>query len=97
FMEVMKIVKHGAKISIIAVYNNEIPLSLAQIMSKELHILGSSGYTNEDIKAVVDYINNDKTKIGITVSKVYKLDDIQEAFNIAIQAKDVIKVIIDLE
>lgn len=96
-MEVLSLVKSNARIVIIAVYKAEIPVSLAQVMSKELVITGSSGYTHEDISAVVGYINNNQTKIGTTVSKVYKLDNIQEAFNTAIAAKNVIKVIVDME
>ncbi|GAA0886534.1 zinc-binding dehydrogenase [Sphingobacterium siyangense subsp. cladoniae] len=97
FIEIMKWVKHGARISLIAVYKTQVPLNLSQVMSKEVVILGSSGYTHEDIKAVVGYINNNETKIGNTVSKVYRLDNIQEAFQVAIEAKKVIKVIIDME
>lgn len=97
FDEVIKIVKPGARISIIAVYKSEVPVSLGQVMSKEVNIIGSSGYTDEDIRAVVGYINENKTKITSTISKVYKLDNIEEAFKAAIEGKDVIKVLIDLE
>ncbi|MDQ0877491.1 2-desacetyl-2-hydroxyethyl bacteriochlorophyllide A dehydrogenase [Paenibacillus sp. V4I3] len=96
FENVMKIVKSQAKISIIAVYKNDVPVSLAQIMSKELFIQGASGYTHEDITKVIDHLTNKKTNIGNIVTQVYKLDDIQEAFNVAIEAKGAIKVVVDL-
>lgn len=96
FENVMKMVKSQAKISIIAVYKNEAPVSLAQIMSKELHIQGASGYTHEDITKVIDHLTNKKTNIENIVTQVYKQDDIQEAFNVAIEAKGAIKVVIDL-
>ncbi len=96
FTEVMKIIKPNAVISIIALYKNNVPVSLLQIMSKEVRIIGSSGYTGEDFKAVAGYINENKTKIGNTVSKIYKLDNIQDAFKTAIKGHEVIKVVIDL-
>lgn len=96
FEEVLKLVKHQARISVVAVYKNEVPISLAQVMSKELVIQGSSGYTSNDIKQVAGYINEQKTNIGTIVSKIYKLDQIEQAFETAIAAKDVIKVSIDL-
>lgn len=96
FENVMKIVKPRAKISIIAVYKNEVPVSLAQIMSKELQIQGASGYTHEDITKVVDHLTNKKTNIANIVTQVYKMDDIQDAFNVAIEAKGAIKVVVDL-
>lgn len=96
FENVMKIVKTHARISIIAVYKNEVPVSLAQIMSKELHIQGASGYTHEDISKVVDHLKNNKSNIANIVTQVYKQDDIQVAFKVAIEAKGAIKVVVDL-
>lgn len=96
FNEVSQLMKQGAKLSVIAVYKNEAAVSLSQIMSKELHIQGCSGYTTADIKRAASYINNKKTNIGSIVSRVYKLNDIREAFTTAIAGKNVIKVLIDL-
>jgi 2-desacetyl-2-hydroxyethyl bacteriochlorophyllide A dehydrogenase len=96
FKQVMDIVKPQARIAIIAVYKNEVPVSLAQIMSKEVQIIGASGYTHEDIVKVIDHINKRKTPITTMVTHVYKLEDIQEAFNKAIDAKETVKVLVDL-
>ncbi|KOS68670.1 zinc-dependent dehydrogenase [Lysinibacillus contaminans] len=96
FEQVMKIVKPNARIAIIAVYKNEVPVSLSQVMSKEVKIIGASGYTNDDILKVIDHINQKKTNISTMVTHTYKLDDIQEAFDTAIAAKETIKVIVDL-
>ncbi|MFJ7736196.1 zinc-binding dehydrogenase [Lysinibacillus sp. NPDC097287] len=96
FEQVMKIVKPNARIAIIAVYKNEVPVSLSQVMSKEVKIIGASGYTNEDILKVIDHINQKKTNVSTMVTHTYKLDDIQKAFDTAIAAKETIKVIVDL-
>lgn len=97
FMEVMKMIKQNARISVIAVYRTQIPINLAQLMSREVTLVGSSGYEQEDLVAVMDYINNKRTKIRAIVSRVYRLDNINEAFRTAINGKNVIKVIIDME
>lgn len=94
--EVMSIVKPFARIAIIAVYKSELPFSLAQVMSKELTIVGASGYTTEDILKVIDHLNNKKTPIANIVTDVFGIDDIQGAFNKAIAMKDTIKVVVDL-
>lgn len=96
FEQVMQIVKPQARIAIIAVYKNEVPLSLAQVMSKEVNIVGASGYTHEDIVKVIEHINDKKTNISTMVTQTYKLEDIQAAFDKAIAAKETIKVIVDL-
>ena len=97
FDQVMKIVKPQARISIIAVYKSDVPVSLAQVMSKEVQIKGASGYTHEDITKVVDHLHKRKDLLSTLVTQVYKLDDIQEAFDQAIEAKETVKVIVDLE
>lgn len=94
--EVMRIVKPFARIAIIAVYKEDVPFSLLQVMSKELTIVGASGYTNEDILKVIDHINNKKTPISNIVTHVFGLDELQTAFETAIAAKDTVKVVNDL-
>lgn len=95
--QVMKNIKPQTRVSIIAVYKNDVPFSLAQVMSKEAQIKGASGYTHEDIAKVVGHLNNHKNNnISSIVTQVYKLDDIQQAFNKAIDAKETVKVVIDL-
>ncbi len=37
-------------------------MSLAQVMSKEVKIIGASGYTHDDILKVINHINDKKAK-----------------------------------
>lgn len=96
FEQVMEIVQPHARIAIIAVYREKIPVSLAQVMSKEVQIIGASGFTHEDITKVIAHINEKKTPIASMVTQVYPLENIQEAFDKAIEAEETIKVLIDL-
>lgn len=96
FEQVMNIVKPNARIAIIAVYKSEVPVSLSQVMSKEVNIIGASGYTHDDIVKVIDHINNKKTAISSMVTHSFKLDDLQAAFDQAIAAKETIKVIVNV-
>ncbi|WP_307470339.1 hypothetical protein [Paenibacillus harenae] len=61
-----------------------------------MQIKGSSGYTDEDISKVVEHLNNHHNKLSTLITQVYKLDDIQAAFDKAIEAKGTIKVVVDL-
>ena len=49
------------------------------------------GYTHEDIVKVVAHINAKKTPIATMVTQVYKLDELQQAFDKAIEANETIK------
>lgn len=96
FQQVMEIAKPNARYAVIAVYKNEVPVSLVQVMSKEIQIHGASGYSTADILRVIDHLNKKKTPIATMITQVYKLSDIQQAFDTAIEAKDSIKVLVDL-
>lgn len=96
FKQVMSITKPNARIAVIAVYKDDVPVSLVQVMSNEIQIIGASGYTTEDILKVIDHLNNKKTPISTIVTQVYPLSELQTAFDVAIAAKDSIKVIVDV-
>lgn len=96
FGQVMNIVKPHVRIAIIAVYKEDVPVSLSQVMSKEVQIIGASAYTNEDILRVINHLNNKKTPIATIVTQVYPLSEVQTAFDTAIAAKDAIKVLVDV-
>ena len=85
----------GARIAVIAVYKDDVPVSLAQVMSNEVQIIGASGYTSEDILKVIDHLNN-KKPIATIVTQVYPLSELQTAFDVAFAAKDSMKVIVDV-
>lgn len=40
------------------------------VVSKEVQIVGASGYTNEAILKVIHHLNNKKTNIAIMVTQV---------------------------
>ncbi|MDO3412625.1 zinc-binding dehydrogenase [Saccharibacillus sp. CPCC 101409] len=96
FDDVMRIVKPQARVSIIAVYKQDVPVSLGQIMSKEVQIRGASGYTHEDFARVVGHLSSRHASLAGLVTQVYKLDEIGAAFDKAIGAQGTVKVLIDL-
>lgn len=94
--QVMSMTKPNARIAVVAVYKDDVPVSLVQVMSNEIQIIGASGYTTEDILRVIDHLNNKKTPISTIVTQVYPLSELQNAFDTAIAAKESIKVIVDV-
>ncbi|OCA80755.1 zinc-binding dehydrogenase [Pradoshia sp. D12] len=96
FEQAFKMAKPDARFAIVAVYKQDVPVSFSDIMSKEVKIIGASGYTHEDIVRVVDHIEKKKTPIATMVTQVYKLDDLSKAFDTAIAANETIKVVVDL-
>ncbi|GEO27830.1 threonine dehydrogenase [Alicyclobacillus acidoterrestris] len=96
FERVLDIVKPHARIAVVAVYKQAIPVGLAQVMSKEVQIIGASGYTTEDILRAVEHLSNPQTKLDTLITHVFKLDEVQQAFEVAIDARETVKVLIEL-
>ena len=96
FQEVFQMAKPNARLAIVAVYKQPVPVSFAEVMSKEVKIIGASGYSHEDILRVVDHIEKKKTHIATIVTHRYTIDELPQAFEKAISAKETIKVVVDL-
>lgn len=94
--QVLDTARTGSVISVIAVYKNAVPVDMAKIMSKEITILGSSGYESHDIEQVVGYLNSGTVNLENAVTHVFKLEDIELAFQTAISGKGTVKVLVDL-
>lgn len=69
----MKIVKPKARIAISAVYKQKVPVSLVQIMSKEVQIIGASNYTHEVFAKVVEHLNLKEAAISTIVTMYINL------------------------
>jgi Threonine dehydrogenase and related Zn-dependent dehydrogenases len=96
FLQAFQLAKPNARFAIIAVYKQPVPISFADVMSREVKIIGASGYSHEDIAKVVDHIEKKKTPIATIVTHRYSLDELPGAFETAIAAKETIKVVVDL-
>lgn len=94
--QVVSLTKPFARLAIIAVYKEEVPVNLTTVMSNELQIIGASGYTTDDFLRVIAHLNDKKTPISTIVTQVYPLSELQQAFDTAIAATDSIKVIVDV-
>ena len=66
-------------------------------MAKELTILGSRGYTAQDIKEVIESLRSQENHLDKIITDVYPIEKVQEAFNKAIDAENTIKVVLAYE
>jgi L-iditol 2-dehydrogenase len=89
--------KQGARLSCVALQKKEIPINFMQVMSTECNIMGSRGYTKEDILEVIDNLANKKSNVTKIITHKFALDDGPKAFEIASDPSLAIKVVLDLE
>lgn len=89
--------KQGARLVIVALYHNNIEINPYEIVASEMNVIGSFAYQTEDIKEVISCLEAESTPIEKIVTHHFPLDKINEAFDVAKNAPDALKVIIDHE
>jgi len=89
--------KPGAKLSCVGMHKKEVSVSFAQIMSKQSIIMGSRGYSNEDILEVIHNLASKNSKVTKIITHKFKLDEASKAFETAANPSLAIKVVINLE
>ncbi|NLL37446.1 MAG: zinc-binding dehydrogenase [Fretibacterium sp.] len=63
--EAMGTVKPGGKVVLVGMHNLEIPVNGADLILREVQLMGSHGGTSEDIADVIQLISEGKLKIGV--------------------------------
>jgi L-iditol 2-dehydrogenase len=89
--------KPGAKLSCVGMHKKELMLDFSIIMSKHNIILGSRGYTMEDIREVIHNLAGKKSSVYKIITHIFRMEEGTEAFLTASDPSQAIKVILDLE
>ncbi len=95
--EFMNNARPGTKLVIIANHTKPVTITPMWFMGKELTILGSAGYSPDDINTAIETLNDENCKLDNIILQTYALDDLKQAFETAADTTASIKVVIDLE
>jgi threonine dehydrogenase-like Zn-dependent dehydrogenase len=74
--------KRGARLGVVAVHKQPVPVDLINVMSNEITIVGSMGYPDEIFEVTTDLIANWE-KYAVIVSHTVPFDDVEEALKTA--------------
>jgi 2-desacetyl-2-hydroxyethyl bacteriochlorophyllide A dehydrogenase len=74
--------KSGARLGVVAVHKQPVPVDFVNIMSNEITIVGSMGYPDEIFEVTKDLIANWE-KYAVIVSHTIPFDDVNEALKTA--------------
>jgi 2-desacetyl-2-hydroxyethyl bacteriochlorophyllide A dehydrogenase len=74
--------KPGARVVVVAVHKEPIPVDFLNVMSNEISIVGSMGYPEEIFEVTKDIIDNWE-KYAVIVSHTVPFDDVAEALRLA--------------
>lgn len=96
--EIIHMAKKGARLSIVAIHKADAAMDAAQILSKELIVRGSCGYTPSDVLEAFNHAVYKRTEIADIVTHHFPIDQALEAFATANDpATGAIKVVIDYQ
>ena len=93
----LRYAKMDARLSCVALHKKEVSLDFRQIMSAQAHIIGSKGYTNDDINEVISNLTNKASDVSPLITHNFKLSEFAQAFETASNPKESIKVVFDME
>jgi threonine dehydrogenase-like Zn-dependent dehydrogenase len=88
--------KRGAKVVVVAVHKEAVPVDFLNVMSNEVTIVGSMGYPEEIFQVTKDIIANWE-KYAVIVSHTIPFDDVDEALRIAATPGAADKVVVTFE
>ena len=89
--------KPHARVFIVALYHRNVSLNPYLISCAEIEIKGSFAYTNDDIREVISVLKNKTTPVAGIITHYYPLDQIKEAFAMAANQNEALKILIDHE
>jgi 2-desacetyl-2-hydroxyethyl bacteriochlorophyllide A dehydrogenase len=93
FMEGLKSVRHGGKMSLAAMYSGKVELRLDRVVEKELKVLGSFAYKDE-FNQVIDLLASGAIKPDDFITHEFDLNDIGAAFKKQLERETSLKVLV---
>ncbi|SDF16511.1 2-desacetyl-2-hydroxyethyl bacteriochlorophyllide A dehydrogenase [Fontibacillus panacisegetis] len=93
----LSMAKAGAKLSVVAVHKKSPEVAFSSLMMTEAVIMGSFMYTPKDINETLGYLSSHSTQINKIITHRYPHSQITEAFEMACDASQAIKVVIDYD
>jgi len=82
-----RVVVHG-------IFEDIVPINMVTLVSKEVTVLGSFGFTEEDVAKAIDLLQTKKVDQSQIISHEFPLDEAKEAFETQCNVDESIKVLI---
>ena len=92
--QLLNIVREGAKVVLVAAYEENVSLNPNYIMGKGLRVLGSVAYGPEELAGALELIRSRKVDRKPLISHQFSLDKAKEAFETQLKVKESIKVLV---
>lgn len=88
--------RSGARIVIVALHKQPVPLDLVMVMAKELVITGSIAYPRDEFAEVIAMLGSGKVDVSPLISHRFPLDEFPRAFETARDGAQALKVMVEM-
>ena len=96
--QIISLGKEGTRISVVAVYKQQVELSVAELMSGRFTLKGSCGFDLADMKEAFHNVNGHRTQTAEIITHRFAHERSVEAFKLAADPQaEAVKVVIDYE
>lgn len=96
--QAIEIARKGTKIIVIGVFSKRIPVNISLIQDRELELIGSLMYVNEDFLTAIKLVHQKKVNVRKLISKIMPMKRINEAFKLIEEERErIIKVVLKFE
>ncbi len=96
FDQIVTTAKTGGRVVVLGLHKQPVQLDLANVLFRELNIVGSMAYP-EEFPEVLDLLTTKQLDIGPIISHQFPLSQFTEALDVASDAAQAIKVMIDCQ
>jgi len=96
-LDMSSLVKVRGKILLVGISHKPVPVNTMNIIFKEIEVAGNRVYSIDDFKEAIDFIYDKRKILGDYITKVYELDKLEEAINLAGNSDLAMKVVIKID
>ncbi len=94
--DAMDVIRKGGRVLVCGVFGNEVKINMGNVQDREQEIIGTLMYTRTDFEEAVHMLANASFSPNLFITKIFPLEKPQEAFNAALNTKDNLKVIFEI-
>ena len=94
--EAVRVARKGTRIVLAGVFEEEVPVNLGLIQDRELELVGTLMYANDDFSTALQLLADGEVKADPLITHRFPLDDAAQAFAIADSRKGALKVLVQV-
>jgi L-iditol 2-dehydrogenase len=92
----MDLIRKGGKVIVMGVYGDEATIKAADLQDREMELIGTLMYTKRDVQEAITMLADGRLPVNKIISKVFTIEQANEAFDYARDHKENIKTVIEV-